>query len=91
MITKDVGAVVINLVPHSDQVMFIQLKRNPADINIGKVYAPTADLDEESTEKSCEEFKLFYSISKKNQNLHFKMTDYSPKIGKGACGYFVGK
>lgn len=89
IIHKSVAQNVSNFVPVNERLMLVQVKANPANINILQVYAPTSDYSETEIDNFYAQVsKVVNNIPKKE--IQIILGDFNAKIGKGRSGNYVG-
>ncbi|XP_072400639.1 uncharacterized protein [Diabrotica undecimpunctata] len=90
MVTKEISKSIINFVPVSDRVIFLQLSTIQEKLNIVQIYAPTVESSEEDTE---EFYKIIEQTLKvvKSRDITIIMGDWNVKTGKRECCKWIGK
>lgn len=89
IVTKRMNMCVRNFIPHSDRVCMIQCNGN-INLNVIQVYAPTADGDEEETERFYEEVRTMLRMTKREE-VNVIMGDFNAKVGSGVSDGVTGR
>ena len=90
VISKTMVPSVINFVPVSDRVIFLQLQTKTGKLNIIQGYAPTADKSDEEVEQFYEQIDQVLRSTKPRDSTII-LGDFNSKIGKGKSGKHVGE
>lgn len=78
ILEESLALAVRNFLPLSEQVMLLQLRGNPLNINIIQVYAPTANKEHQEVKKFYEQ--VDEALSKRSE-INIIMEDFNAKVG----------